>query len=283
MRRGLAGLLGLIGAGEGSHQSEIKSLPISVISPSPYQAREGFSEEGLEALAESIRTHGVVQPVIVRRLGDNYQLVAGERRLRASQMVGRDEVPAIIRELSEDEAALISLTENVQRENLTVVEEARGYRAIVDRFGMTVAELAKAMGKSESAVATRLRILGLGDKLLSEVDAGKIHEGHLMQLLRLDNPEDRRMVLSEIQKRELSVKETSSLIDSLQSLRKNSKSETHRVIKVFRDARLLVNTVKKAVRDMEEAGVDVEYAQASDGEWIELTVRIRNGPAGTDR
>lgn len=276
MRKGIAALLGLRGDGsdQGSDQIpgvRIEELPVDAIRTSPFQARTTFDDDDTEALARSIREHGVLQPILVRRINASIELVAGERRLRAAKRAGLTKIPAVVVELRDQEAAIVSLSENIQRRDLDYLEQARGYRKIIDRFGCSQAELARMLGVSEDHIGSRLRLLSLGDELLSRVDTREVLEGHLHAVLRLPDAKTRQMVLDDVCKRKLSVKQTNILVDKLLDLKKRQS-----VVKILADARLLLNSIKKAVKDMEQSGIGVEYSQDVTEDWIDVRIRIAN-------
>ena len=167
-----------------------KTLRLSEIEPNREQPRKSFSDEAIAALADSIREHGLLQPILVRPLSTGgYQIVAGERRWRAARMLGMDEVPVNIRELSDSETMQIAIIENLQRENLNPVEEAEGYRQLLDKYGMTQEKVAKMVGKSRSAIANAVRLLELPERVLKMLENGDISSGHARALLGFEDEE----------------------------------------------------------------------------------------------
>ncbi len=192
-------------------------VPIGSIRPNPRQPRKRFSEESLAELAQSIREKGLLQPLIVRPLGEGYELVAGERRYRAALMAGLEEVPVLIKDLSDGEALELALIENLQREDLSPVEEARGYQALVE-MGLTQEEIARRVGKARSTVTNALRLLQLPQEVLEALDRGEITAGHARALLMLE-PEDRLWGLKEILKKGLSVRQAEALRERLAEAR----------------------------------------------------------------
>ncbi|GGM92660.1 chromosome partitioning protein ParB [Thermus composti] len=188
-------------------------LPLAAIRPNPHQPRKRFSPEALEELAQSIREKGLLQPLLVRPKGEGYELVAGERRYRAAQMAGLQEVPALVRDLSDREALELALVENLQREDLSPLEEARGYQALLE-MGLTQEEVAKRVGKARSTVANALRLLQLPLEVQEALEAGAITAGHARALLMLE-PEDRLWGLREILEKGLSVRQAEALKERL--------------------------------------------------------------------
>ena len=207
------------------HNSTV-TLKISEIEPNRKQPRYKFDEASIAELAESISQHGVIQPLLVRPiLGGGYEIVAGERRYRACRMAGITEVPAVIRELSDSETMELALIENLQRENLTPIEEARGYKTLMEEHGFTQEEVAKSVGKSRSAVANALRLLNLPEKAVELVEENRISAGHARALLSLEDEEKIIKAALEIAERELSVRQTEKLIKDLKSQKKEKNEQ----------------------------------------------------------
>ena len=187
--RGLDALLGP-GPAHGDPGGEGREIPVDLIGRSPYQPRRRIDPEALDELARSIRAHGVLQPVVVRPMGEGrYELVAGERRWRAAQAAGLETVPSVVREVSDDVALSIAIIENIQREDLTPLEEARGVARLVEEFGMTHREVAEAVGRSRPAVSNLLRLLELNEDVRDRLESGEIEMGHARALLALAGAE----------------------------------------------------------------------------------------------
>lgn len=188
--------------------SGIVTLRLSEIEPNRDQPRKVFSEEALNELADSIREHGVLQPLLVRPLSTGgYQLVAGERRWRASRMAGLREVPVVIRDMDEEQAMEIALIENLQREDLNAIEEASGYKLLMERYGMTQEQVAKRVGKSRPAVANALRLLNLPPRVMEMVEEGEVSPGHARALLSFEDPEQMMDVAQKVRKGKYSVRD----------------------------------------------------------------------------
>lgn len=191
-------------------------LKINEIEPNREQPRKSFDEEALEELANSISTHGVLQPLLVRPLPDGgYRLVAGERRWRASRMAGLTEVPVVIREMSDSEEMELALVENLQREDLNPIEEAQGLALLMETYGLTQEQAAKRVGKSRPAVANSMRLLSLPQEVLALVERGELSAGHARTILALENEEQMTALASEIIKKRLSVRETERAVKAL--------------------------------------------------------------------
>jgi len=195
----------------------IEHIPLSQIVPSPYQPRKHFSEEQLTELVESIRERGIIQPLIVRQVGSNYELIAGERRWRASQQVGLATVPVITRSASDREVLELALIENLQRADLNPLEESEGYALLINQFQLTQEEVAKRVGKNRASVANAIRLLSLPDQLRHYVSAGRLSVGHAKVILGLSSQEEMLLVGERVLKDQLTVRQTEKLVESLQT------------------------------------------------------------------
>ena len=213
--RGLNALLGdpeLPAQGEGA-----VSLPISQVEPGLNQPRKHFDEGALADLADSIRIHGIIQPLTVRRLASGYyQIIAGERRWRAAKSAGLSEVPAVIIEADDRKVMELGLIENLQREDLNPAEEARGYRTLMEEYGLTQDQVARQMGKSRPAVANTLRLLALPDELMELLEDGSLSAGHARAILALPSPALQREAAKKVIKDQLSVRQTEALVKVMQ-------------------------------------------------------------------
>lgn len=186
---------------------EVVELYLDDIIPNRFQPREVFNEEALKELAASIKEHGIIQPIIVRKLGDKYEIIAGERRYKASVLAGMTKIPAIIRNLDDKEASKVALLENLQRKDLTPIEEARTYQKILELDSITQEELGKSMGKSQAAIANKMRLLSLPDEVQEALLHDKISERHARSLLNLDTPDEQISMLNRIINERLTVRE----------------------------------------------------------------------------
>ena len=224
--RGLNALLGdpeLTAPGEGS-----VSLPISQVQPGLNQPRKRFDPESLADLADSIRIHGVIQPVTVRRLASGYyQIIAGERRWRAAKQAGLEEIPAVIIEADDRKVMELGLIENLQREDLNPAEEARGYQVLMEEYGLTQEQVAERMGKSRPAVTNTLRLLALPEDLLKLVEEGALSAGHARAILGAPTPSLQREAAKQVVQRGLSVRQTEALVKALQKQQERAQKETH--------------------------------------------------------
>lgn len=199
---------------------EIVELYLDDIIPNRFQPREVFNEEALKELSESIKVHGVIQPIIVRKLGDKYEIIAGERRYKATALAGLTKIPAIIRNLDDKEASKVALLENLQRKDLTAIEEARTYQKILELDSMTQEELGRTMGKSQAAIANKMRLLSLPDEIQEALLHDKISERHARSLLNLGTSEEQIKMLNKIIDERLTVRELDSEIQMLKGEKK---------------------------------------------------------------
>lgn len=215
-RRALGrGLDALIPAAES--RAGAAEVPVAHVSTNPHQPRQAIDEESLAELVASIREHGVIQPLVVTQVGDEYQLIAGERRWRAAQLAGLTTVPAIIKETTPQEMLELALVENLQRADLNPLEEAGAYRQLMDVFGLTQEEVAERVGKSRTAVANTVRLLRLPDDVKEALAAGRISEGHARALLALPTAQLQRQALAVIENRGLNVRQAEALVRQMQA------------------------------------------------------------------
>ena len=251
---------------------QVLDLPVSDIRPNPRQPRRDFPPEELAELALSISQVGVLQPLSVRRTSSGWELIAGERRLRAAQLAGLTRVPCLPVEADSNASALMALVENLQRQDLTVWEEAAALRQLIDRHHLSQEEAAQRVGKSQSAVANKLRLLKLPEDVIATLRTRRLTERHARALLRLDSPEEQRAALEEILKRGLNVAQTEAYIDRLIQSRKAPR----RAAPVYRirDVRLFLNTVKKSLAVMQSAGVDARCGKEETDREITLTIHL---------
>ena len=194
-------------------EREIIEVSLDDIIPNRFQPRLSFDEQGLNELAESIRQHGIIQPLVLRKIGDKYEIIAGERRYKASYIAGLTKVPAVIIDLNDNESAEVAIVENIQRKDLSPIEEAKSYKKLLDRGYLTQDQLASRMGKNQSTVSNKLRLLNLDEKVQDALLNNKLSERHAKSLLKLDNKEEQKEVLDEIIEKRLNVRDTEDLIN----------------------------------------------------------------------
>ena len=227
--RGLGALIDDFSADAGSQ--EITRLPLQKVEPNPLQPRKNFDIEALNTLADSIRQNGVIQPLLVRSMPDGtYQIVAGERRWRAAKMAGLTEVPVLVRELTDLQAQQIALIENLQRENLNPIEEANGYKELMDKFGMTQEEVARVVGKARSSIANSLRLLNLPPIIAEMVSNNELSTGHCKVLLGVSETKDMVELAHKAAGKDVSVREMERMVKALDKTEKTEKKKDNEEI-----------------------------------------------------
>lgn len=250
--------------------NKVVQIETDKILPNPYQPRRDF--EDLEGLAQSILQNGILQPLTVRRENGEIELVSGERRLRAAKMIGMETVPCIIVEMSGRNSAVMALIENIQRQDLSVFDEAEAIAKLIDFYGMTQEDAAVKLGKSQSTIANKLRILKLDQETKNKITEYGLTERHARALLKL--PEERRVeVVEAIHNRNLNVEATERLIETMMNKQTEIESLRKRSV-VFKDVRLFVNTINKAVEMMKAAGINADSKKIQQEDFIEYIVRI---------
>jgi ParB family chromosome partitioning protein len=258
----------------------VESIEIDKIRPNPYQPRVTFDTAALKELTASIAEHGVLQPITVRRLAGGYELVAGERRLRASQQAGFTTIPAIITNVSDEKSSILAMIENIQRQDLNYFEEAQGYQNLAEDYHLKQEEIAQMMGKSQSTVANKLRLLKIPVSMRRALIENDLSERHARALLKLPNDEAREKLLKRVIKESLTVKKTEDLVEAV--LKGAEEGETdpqeeakkQRIKRYIKDIRLFTNTVRKAADYMKEAGVPVEVTEDKTTEYYEMVIRV---------
>ena len=250
-------------------------LPAEEIRPNPMQPRRTFEEAGLRELAESIRRHGILQPLTVRRTAAGWELVAGERRLRAARLAGLTSVPCLETEVDSRASALLALVENLQRRDLDFLEEAVALRRLIVQHGLSQEEAARKVGKSQSAVANKLRLLKLAPEVLEAVKEGGLSERHARSLLRL--PAEQRLEAARyMAQNQLTVAKAEAYVDKLISPPPPPQPKKEPVYHI-RDVRFFLNTIDRSVRLMQSAGVQATSQQDKKDGVLTLTVRIPMG------
>ena len=257
-------------------RKEIINIPIDEIAPNPYQPRKELNGSSLEDLASSIKEYGVLQPINVRKIGEKgFELISGERRLRASKLAGKSHIPAVIIEVVEQDSAVIALIENLQREDLNFMEEAEGYHNLINDHGMTQEELARKVGKKQSTIANKLRLLKLKDSIKKTILENELTERHARALLKLPDDALQEKALKSIIKKSLNVKKTEEMVDKmLDEAAAAAEEPKKKRIKGKMNYNIYVNTLKNACKEFLMAGCKVEYGQVDKGEFIEITVKI---------
>jgi len=249
--------------------------------PNPYQPRHRFESEEMLSLADSIKENGILQPLLIRRINnsDYFEVVAGERRLRAAILAGLEKVPCIEVDCGYEESAVYSILENIQRSDLSFFEEAAAIGQLINHFGMTQSECAKKLGKSQSALSNKLRLLKLPVDVRYFIEKEGLSERHARALLKLEGEKDVWAALNIIKEKGLNVEQTEKLIDGLTSTEKKPKRN---VVKIYRDVRIFINTVNKAIETMKASGINAEADKTETDEYIEFRVKIPKS-AGIDK
>lgn len=252
---------------------QVEYIPIDEIEKSTVQPRKTFDEAALRELADSIASCGILNPLTLRRKGTAYELVAGERRLRAAKMAGLYEVPCILLNADMETASLLALVENIQRENLDFLEEARAIQRLMQLFGLSQEETARKLGKSQPAIANKLRILKLPEDLLDKLRAEGYSERHARALLRLPTEALQRETLETVLSRHMTVAETERYIDGLLEKQQQTQKRKHRTL-LMKDLRLFLNSVAHNIDVMKQGGIHADMQTQETEEKLILTISI---------
>lgn len=251
-------------------KQKLTLIPVGKILPNPAQPRRRFNSEEICSLADSIAENGLIQPILVRKNGSEYILIAGERRLRAAKVAGLREIQAVVTDCTTKESAALAIIENLQRKDLSIFEEAFAISALNKEWGLTQEESAKRLGMSQSALANKLRLLKLLPSEQRLIEENKLTERHARAILRLESSEERAKVLEAIIRNGLNVKKTEELIDKI--VEPPKKRVTKGVVP--KDIRLFINTIDHAVSTMLTAGINAKAERKETDEYIECIVRI---------
>ena len=272
-KKGLGkGLGALLTDNNSNDESSVKELKINEIEPNNNQPRKKFDDEKLKTLSESIMQHGIVQPIIVRKDGNIYRIVAGERRWRAARLAGLKTVPVVIKELTNKQVMEIALIENIQREDLNPIEEAEAFDRLLNEYNMTQEELSNSIGKSRSAIANTIRLLGLNEKVKEHLINGEITSGHARALLSINEEDFQIEVCKEVIEKNLSVRETESLVKK--NLKEKNKVKIRRenrneeIIKIEEDLKNIFGTKVKLLDKNNKGKILIEYYSNDDLERI---------------
>lgn len=253
--------------------NRVVELDVSQIVPNPNQPRTQFDREDLSRLAKSIMQDGILQPLTVRRLGGKYELVSGERRMRAAKMAGCRKVPCIVISVSEQASAFLALVENIQRQDLCFFDEAEAISKLITQYGLTQEKVALRLGMAQSTVANKLRLLKLSEAQRAEIMRLGLTERHARAVIRLETPQQRDFMIEKIAENNLNVERTETLIEKLLSQSKREDSIRRRAV-VLRDVRLFMNTINKAVEVMKLAGVEADTRKIQSDSCIEYVITI---------
>jgi ParB family chromosome partitioning protein len=252
--------------------NDVIFVDVNDIKKNPNQPRKKFDENAIDDLARSIEKVGVIQPINLRKIDNHFELIAGERRLLATIKAGFNKIPAVVIEVTDHQSAVLALIENVQREDLDFIEEAYAYKTLIEKYNITQKEVSSRVGKSQSTVSNKLRLLKLSDNILTKLAINGLTERHGRALLKIDNEDLQDEVLDYIIEKELNVKQTDVLVDKkINELTKNKKRNN---TKFKINTSIYVNTIKKAFQTILDTGIDAKYEKEDKGDHIELKIRI---------
>ena len=262
-------------------QRRLLEIPVEKIVPNPNQPRVTFDDDTIAELAQSISQVGLIQPLVVRRSGSGYELVAGERRLRACKSLGMETVTCIVEDsMQEESSAMVALIENLQREDLHYMEEAQCYYALLNNYNLTQEELAKRLGRSQSSIANKLRLLRLSPDVVSAIRENGLSERHARAVLKLKDEEVQLAVIKRTAEKNLSVKDTERLVektlDKMYDEKRPGAAPRPAIIRQVRDYRLFMNTVNSAIAVLRESGMNVEVEQEDLQNGVDIHIRITN-------
>lgn len=258
---------------EVSGEEKVHQLPVDEIKPNRFQPRTVFQDEKIDELAQTIKTHGIIQPIVVRLRDDQFEIIAGERRWRAVQKLGWETIPAIIKEYNDSQTASVALIENLQREGLTAIEEAVAYAKLLELHNLTQESLAQRLGKGQSTIANKLRLLNLPTSVQDAILNRQITERHARALISLKDPDQQQKVLERIISDDLNVKQSEELIKKL--LAGSSEPKRKPIRKgVSRDMRLAMNTIRKSVDMVVQTGMKLDTSEEEHEDYYQFTIRI---------
>lgn len=254
---------------------EVIQLDIDKIQANRYQPRTIFQEEKIKELAQTIHTHGMIQPIVVRKIDDDsFELIAGERRWRAVQHLGWKKVSTIIREMSDTETASVALIENLQREELTVIEEAIAYNKLLELHDLTQEALAQRLGKNQSTIANKLRLLKLPKEVQDALLKKLITERHARALIKLKDEEQQLLVLKEVLEKEWNVKQTEERIAKINEPKEEKRKPRPKLKGINKDVRIAMNTIRQSLNMVSDTGVDVESDEQELEDYYQITIKI---------
>lgn len=262
----------MIKSSKNKANSQIQFISHDLIKPNPQQPRVRFDYNELEGLACSIRANGLLQPINVRTLENGeFELISGERRLRAARMIGMTKIPCIVMNVSDQQSALFAIIENVQRENLDFFEEAVAIERLMTEYGLSQDEISEKLGKAPSTLSNKLRLLRLSDEIRDKISYAGLSERHARALLTLPDNNTRKRVLDIVIERHLTVAETERLIQDVHRRRKTPKKPQ---TKAYKDMRIFLNTLNHAVDIIRKAGIETDTAKSETDEYFEYVIRI---------
>ncbi|KKK36865.1 chromosome partitioning protein ParB [Mesobacillus campisalis] len=254
-------------------KDEIRKIPIDDIVPNRFQPRTVFDDEKIEELARTIHTHGVIQPIVIREFEDGkYEIIAGERRWRAMRKLGWEEVPAIVNNLTDAETASVALIENLQREELSPIEEAIAYGKLLEIHNLTQEALAQRLGKGQSTVANKLRLLKLPQEVQDSLLNKQISERHARSLIPLKDAEKQVQLLNEIIEKSLNVKQTEARVEKMMSQDDKPPKPKRRAFS--KDMRIAVNTIRQSLSMVSDSGINLKSEEEEHEDYYQITIKI---------
>ncbi|WP_026691787.1 nucleoid occlusion protein [Alteribacter aurantiacus] len=257
---------------EVSDREEVKKIPIVDIVPNRYQPRTVFQDERIDELAQTIKTHGIIQPIVVREREGKFEIIAGERRWRAVTKLGWETIPAVVKEFNDAQTASVALIENLQREGLTSIEEAMAYAKLIDIHGLTQESLAQRLGKGQSTVANKLRLLNLPQEVQDALLGRLITERHARALISLKNDEKQIKLLARIIEEELNVKQTEEQVKRMIEPKPEKKKPIRKGYS--RDMRLAMNTIRQSLDMVAQSGMELDTNEEENDDYYQFTIRI---------
>ncbi|MBM7716811.1 nucleoid occlusion protein [Siminovitchia sp. FSL H7-0308] len=256
-------------------RDEVKQITVSDIIPNRFQPRTIFDETKIEELARTIHTHGIIQPIVVREAENSqYEIIAGERRFRAVKMLGWEKIPAIIKNLSDTETASVALIENLQREELTPIEEAIAYGKLLELHNLTQEALAQRLGKGQSTVANKLRLLKLPEQVQEALLKKQITERHARALIPIKDPEKQVELMNLIVEKNLNVKQTEEQVVRMLSTDKQQPKRTPKKRAISKDMRIAVNTIRQSLSMVADSGIKLDSTEEEHEEYYQITIKI---------
>ena len=257
-------------------KDNIAQIPVDKILPNPFQPRKNFDGPALEEMSQSIRQYGILQPITVRKVSPTlYELVAGERRLRAAKHAGLEKIPAIVVEMSDSDSAAVALVENLQRQDLSFMEEAEAYSALIAIHGFTQEQIAAKLGKNQSTIANKLRLLRLPESVKAALVEHNLTERHARALLRIPDEDKQLEALKKICDNSYNVSETDAYIDKLLEAKKEPEFKAvPKRTGIMKDVRIFMNTINRAVSVMIESGISAVSQQTEFDDYYEYVIKI---------
>lgn len=261
---------------EDKSEEEVVQLNVEQVVPNEYQPRTLFDDEKIQELAQTLQTHGMIQPIVVRKKNEElYEVIAGERRLRAAKSLGWERISAIIRQLDDTETASIALIENIQREELSVIEEAKAYKQLIKMHELTQEALAQRLGKSQSTVANRIRLLTLPEIVQQALVERQLTERHARALMRLKETEMIETFFHKVIENDLNVRETEAMIKEHLAGKDTKPKKRRKAQIISKDVRIATNTIKQSLKMIKDTGIEVESEEEELEDYYQITIRVK--------